>query len=189
MVRTVAVMALEAVVLLSPALRAGQLAIRAPRKGLAQGRLAELIVEGIGDCANPFDPAVVTLDAEVATPGGRTLGVPGFYRVPQEAKPQERPKRLVKHLRLFFGARHYRKGTRLELLLDDVALVDRDTGERMVVDAFEGPLRWKKQGCDVLRLDGQRAHGGGACLRVAVTVGEGRKWPGTGMDLGGADWT
>jgi len=168
----------------------GELTIATPQKAVARGQLlAELRVGGLPEYANPFDPSAVALDADVVAPSGRKLVVPGFFIVPHDATPQREEQRLVKHLRVFFGTKNYRKGTRLELLLDDLVLVDRDKGERVVLDDFEGELAWESQRADSVALDRERAHGGKQCLRVAVTAGKVPGWPGFGRHLENADWT
>jgi len=180
---------LLAVLCVAAVARGGGPTFKLPGTAVARGQLAELTIDGVGSHENPFDPAVVRLDAEVVAPSGTKRVVPGFFMTPHTATEPPEEKRVVKHMRLFFGTRHWRKGARLELLVDDMTLVDRDTGERVVLDDFEGPLRWKSQRADALDIDTQRAHGGKRCLRLLVTVGEKRGWPGAGLVLGGADWT
>ena len=177
------------VALLAALAGAGELTIATPQKAVARGQLAELRVGGLSEYANPFDPSAVALDADVVAPSGRKLVVPGFFTIPHNATPQREEKRLVKHLRVFFGTRNYRKGTRLELLLDDLVLADRDKGERVVLDDFEGELAWENQRADSVALDRERAHGGKQCLRAAVTAGKVPGWPGFGRHLENADWT
>ena len=167
---------------------AGELAVKLP-PAVARGQLAELAVEGLGSNESPFDPTVVKLDADVVTPSGRKLLVPGFFITPHTSTQPPEGKRVAKHMRLFLGTTQWPKGARLELLLDDIVLVDGKTGERVVLDDFERPLRWTNQHSDAVDLDARRAHGGKRCLRMLVTVGDPRGWPGAGLDLGGADWT
>lgn len=189
MLRPVTLLLLPAIVSLAPGVRGGELTVRRPGDGLKRGQLAELVVEGVGSHKSPFDPAVVSVDAEVTTPAGKTLVVPAFFMTPHRGIEQKEEPRIVKHLRVFFGTKNYRKGTRPELLLDDLVLVDRDTGERVVLADFEGELTWRNQRVDEMAIERTRAHGGKQCLRVAVTVTDKQGWPGVGLMLDGADWT
>ncbi|MFP4055685.1 MAG: hypothetical protein ACLF0G_02315 [Candidatus Brocadiia bacterium] len=153
----------------------------------ACGQLVELRLKGLPRYSNPFDPQVVRADAEVETPSGKRLTIPAFYMVPYErVRPPDAP-RIVTHMRLFVGARRWRKGDRIEFLVDDLVLVDEETGERTVVDDFEGPLRWRAQGIALSR-ESRQAHGGEHSARLSLTIGE-HRWPGMMRRLGEANWT
>ena len=168
---------------------AGALSIVPPERPIARGQLVELRIDGLPELRNPFDPSEAAIDAEVVAPSGKTRVAPAFFITPHRGTEQKEEPRIVKHMRLFFGTTHYRKGERLELLLDDLVLVDNDTGERVVLDDFEGELAWENQRADEAAIDRTRAHGGTQCLRVALTVPEKPGWPGAGRKLGNVDWS
>lgn len=153
----------------------------------ARGSLVELRVQGLGRYPNPYDPAVVRLDAELEAPSGAKLTVPGFHITPCEAARAPATPRLAKTMRIFVGAAHWRKGTAVEFLVDDLALVDTKTRERVVIDDFEGGQKWLPQDSD-LSIEAERVHAGKGSLRIAVDIGDSR-WPGASLKLGGADWS
>ena len=56
--------------------------IAADRQKAETFETVELRADLAATYANPFDPDEITVDAEVATPDGKTLTLPGFYYVP-----------------------------------------------------------------------------------------------------------
>ena len=142
----------------------GELALSPLGGPVRRGALAELRLSGIGEHANPFDPAEVRADGEVVGPSGKKSIVPAFLMTPHKAVRPPDEGRAVKHMRVFFGTSRWRAGERISLLLDDLVLVDTDTGERVVLDDFEGPPKWQAQRADVA-VERRRAHGGKQALR------------------------
>ena len=66
---------------LAPATLAG---VAAPLKLPARaecGKVLEFAVPGVPPARNPYDPAEIRVEAEVAPPSGRRLRVPAFYRI------------------------------------------------------------------------------------------------------------
>ena len=166
----------------------GELALSPLGGPVRRGALAELRLSGIGEHANPFDPAEVRADGEVVGPSGKKSIVPAFLMTPHKAVRPPDEGRAVKHMRVFFGTSRWRAGERISLLLDDLVLVDTDTGERVVLDDFEGPPKWQAQRADVA-VERRRAHGGKQALRLSVTVDRQHKWPGMGWQVGLTDWS
>ena len=52
--------------------------VTAPAGPLRVGEKIEWTVADLPDAVNPFDPAVIRVDAEIVSPGGQTVSVPGF---------------------------------------------------------------------------------------------------------------
>ncbi|NQT51194.1 hypothetical protein HQ576_04055, partial [bacterium] len=152
------------------------------------GGLVEFRVDGVPKAANPFDPAIVRVDAEVVAPSGRELRVPAFYAAPHEPHQPPTPARVVSHARVFLTTQDMRQDNAVAFLLDDLALVDTDTGDRVTVDAFEGALAWQTQQTRV-SAETKQVHGGKQALRLEMTVDKKHRWPGMSRDLGGADWS
>lgn len=151
------------------------------------GEVCELGVSAPTSGVNPFDPDAATLDAEVVAPSGRAFRLPGFYMVPHNAVTVLPAKRIAQRMRVFISTHGLRKGHRTEMLLDDLRLVDRDTEEEVVLDDFEEEQPWMRQWAEV-GVETERARSGKRCVRMGVTVGERRGWPGMGREVGGADW-
>ena len=180
-------------VLLALALAAQLEAAEAPRlhppsERPRRGDLAEFRVDGVPKAANPFDPATVRVDAEVVTPSGRELRVPAFHATPHEPHQPPTPARVVSHARVFLTTQDMRQGEAVAFLLDDLALVDTNTGDRVSVDAFEGALAWQTQQTQV-SAETKQVHGGTQALRLEMTVDKKHRWPGMSRDVGGADWS
>lgn len=58
----------------------GRLSLRLPGAPPEVFERVEIIVEGMPDAGNPFDPDSVTLDLEVRAPSGKPLRLPGFFQ-------------------------------------------------------------------------------------------------------------
>jgi len=151
------------------------------------GRVCEFGVGAPTDVANPFRPDAAALDAEITAPSGKRLSVPGFYIIPHRPVTTPPEKRIARRVRIFFSTHRIREGRQIEMLIDDVRLVDRDTGDEVVLDDFENAEPWQEQGASVW-IDTVRSHSGRHALGVSLTVPKRRGWPGLGRDLGDADW-
>jgi len=150
-------------------------------------RICEFKVAAPTQGANPFDPDAAALDAAFVAPSGETFRVAGFYIVPHRETTLPPERRVVRRMRIFFGASQFRPGQKIEMLVDDVRLVDTDNGEEAVIDDFESGQPWQEQGMKVW-IDTERAHTGRHSLRVSLTVTRRRGWPGFGRRFPDADW-
>ena len=160
----------------------------APETGVARvGEVWQCRVDGPQPGPNPYDPAEAVLDAAVTAPSGRKYGIAGFYMQPHGPKTVTPPKQVCHHVRVFVSAKDLRKGHELELLLDDMRLVDRDTGDVVLFDDFEGKLRWSAQGTEV-SLDASNPHSGKHALRFWLKRDKDRGWPGASVNVGDQDW-
>ena len=151
------------------------------------GEVCEFSVSAPTVGASPFDPDAAALDAEFVAPSDRVSRVPGFYLVPHKTVTVPAAKRIAQRMRVFISTHGLRPGHRIVMLMDDLRLVDRDTGEEVVLDDFEDGQPWVRQRAEV-GVEHGRARSGKRCVRMGVTVGERRGWPGIGRDVGGADW-
>ena len=151
------------------------------------GEVTELSVSAPTIGADLFDPDAGALDAEFVAPSGRAFRLPGFYVEPHKAVVVPAAKRIAQRMRVFISTHGLRPGHRIVMLMDDLRLVDRDTGEEVMLDDFEEGQPWVQQRAEV-GLEFGRARSGKRSVRMGVTVGKRRGWPGMGRDVGGADW-
>ena len=74
------------------------LSLRAPaldKNSVETFSTVELTADIAATYDNPFDPDQIAVDAEVTTPDGRTLNVPGFHEVPMRLETRRGSERLV----------------------------------------------------------------------------------------------
>jgi hypothetical protein len=59
-------------------------------------RRSEFRVMGVPTSPNPFDPYMITVDATITSPSGKTLAVPGFWFQAYYRAPSGPPEQLTK---------------------------------------------------------------------------------------------
>ena len=179
--------ALLGCLLMSAQASAAELRVIELDKAARVGQVCEFRLAGLSPVADPFNPDAAALDAEFTAPSGRRLRLPGFHVVPHGPVTVPPPRRIARRMRIFISTHRVREGHEIELLLDDMQLVDRDTGEAVRLDDFEREQPWKEQRTRVA-VHTERPRSGKRALRMALTVPKRRGWPGMGRDLGDADW-
>ena len=137
----------------------------------------------------------LTIEDEAAahfiTPSGRTVSVPAFRTQDFETRLVWRPSRRssVTGLKVYVYEADWPHASRLTLLLDDVRLVDSQTGAEKVLGRFEADTDgWKPINTDVERVTDNAAEGHGA-LRIDMELGDEIVWPGAMLTLDEDDWS
>jgi hypothetical protein len=68
--------------------------VKLDRSSVPTFETVEAVVDLAATYKNPFDPDEIAVDAEITTPGGRKLNVPGFFSVPMRMDRTDNAERL-----------------------------------------------------------------------------------------------
>jgi hypothetical protein len=150
----------------------------------------EIPVPVEGQLDNPYDPEEIAIAADFFTPSGRTLRVPGFYKVDCDIQWIPRAERLaqVRLLKVFASGDSWRGGHLLSYILDDVRLLRADGTELVLGDFEQEDPRWSATGAPPT-LQEQIVHSGSRAMRVDFDDEALKSWPGIALSMTGDDWS
>jgi hypothetical protein len=136
----------------------------------------EVSADITGAWSNPFDPDQIAVDASFTAPSGRRVRVPGFWcQDYTEGGPAARVRAQTTGLTLFAYAHEWPEGTKLDLFVDDICLLDERGGEVPFDDMEQGDEP-RAEGVDGAQLafSTELVHGGARSLRFTPTLAGGQ---------------